>query len=130
VSGVYRPGWDVAAHIGDLAETEFVTALRLAHVESKADKECRRTGNVAIEIRQGHPDKGQGRLSGISVTTAEWWAIEYADDCWLVMRTSLLKAIVRSVKARHGTVMGGDNHNELVLVPLVILMRAQRLKAA
>lgn len=116
---------------GEAKESAFVEAIRDAHVECKADQKSRVTGNVAIEIRQGSPEKGKGRPSGLSVTKARWWAIEYQDDCWLVVRTSLLKLVTRRVYDEAGSVMGGDgNRFELVLVPVLMLSRPVRIEGA
>src|SRR4051812_20991792 len=90
--GIARNGFDVDLTFGEARETAFVHALTDCHVECKSDQKARVTGNVAIEIRQGAIDRGRGRPSGLSVSTARYWAIEYEDDCWLVMRTSMLKA--------------------------------------
>lgn len=129
--GLARSGWDKDLAFGESRETAFVQALRDAHVECKSDQKARSTGNVAIEIRQGSTERSNGKLSGLSVSTARWWCIEYMDDCWLVVRTSLLKLATRLVYDEAGSVMGGDgNRFELVLVPIEILVRPVRLERA
>ena len=127
-NGLARSGWDKDLAFGEARESAFVEALRDAHVECKSDQKARSTGNVAIEIRQGDTERGKGKFSGLSVSTARWWCIEYADDCWLVVRTSLLKLVARRVYDEAGSVMGGDgNKFELVLVPLTMLVRPVRI---
>ena len=122
--GIARSGFDADLVFGEARESAFVEAVRKARVKMKSDQKARSTGNVFIEIRQGSPIKGEGRPSGISVTEAEWWCIEYEDDCWLTVRTSLLKALVGRAKALRGTKMAGDrNRFEGVLVPVEWFIR-------
>lgn len=117
--GVARSGFDVDLSFGKSRESAFYEAITDAHVECKSDQKARVTGNVFFEIRQGSADKGEGKLSGIMVTEAKWWAVEYADDCWLTVRTSLAKMLVSRAIERFGTRMGGDrNRYEGVLVPV------------
>lgn len=115
-----REQFDKDLSFGESRETAFVKAIQDCHVECKSDQKRRKTGHFAIEIRQGE----ERRPSGLSVTTAKWWAIEYADDCWLVIRTSVLKAITRAWIADFGTVVGGDNKNEMALIPVPELIKA------
>jgi len=122
--GVARAGFDVDLRHGEAREAAFVSAISRAFVECKSDAKARSTGNVFVEIRQGASDKGRGRPSGLSISEASWYAIEYEDDCWLVVRTSLLKSLTRRAKAERGTVMGGDfNRFEGVLVPVEWFVR-------
>lgn len=117
--GLARSGFDLDLAFGESRESAFQKAISRAHVECKSDQACRRTGNVAIEVRQGSTERGKGRPSGISVTTAAWWSIEYADDCWLTIRTSILKILVRHALDVCGTEMVGDGRRfECVLLPL------------
>lgn len=118
--GLAREGWDKDLRFGEARETAFVQALTNCHVECKSDQKLRAYGNVAFEVRQGSTLLGRGRPSGISTTLSNWWAVEYDDDCWLVMRTSLAKARVRlAANDRRNRKMGGDGGRfELVLVPV------------
>lgn len=125
--GLARQGWDRDLKFGEARESAFVAALTDCHVECKSDQKARITGNVAIEIRQGSTTKGTGRSSGISITTSRWWAIEYEDDCWMVVRTSLLKAKVDAAIRKGWVVMCGDgNRYECALVPTDWLVRGWR----
>lgn len=122
--GRARSGWDIDLADGEANQSAFVAAIREAHVECKKDEILRRTGNVAFEIRQGSTEPGKGKYSGIYATTAKWWCVEYADDRWIVLRTSVARQIVAHVKEVSGTKMGGDyNKFELVLVPITMLVR-------
>jgi len=107
---------------GEAREAAFVDAIRFARVEHKSDDKGNRTGNAFIEVRQ------KGRDSGISTTTAEWWAVGL-EDRWVVIRTSTLKEITKAVYRERiaaglpGTVAGGDfNKFDGVLVPLSRLL--------
>lgn len=120
-----RAQFDVDLAFGQARESAFYDAVTLAKVECKSDQKARFTGNVAIEIAQGDPKKP----SGIAVSTAPWWALEYDDDCWLVIRRSRLLDITRAVYKANGSIIGGDNKNELVLVPLHALVNwSQRVE--
>lgn len=125
--GLAREGFDLDLAYGEARETAFTHALLDCHVECKSQQKTRVTGNVAIEIRQGSPKPGHGRESGIAVTTAKWWALEYEDDCWLVIRTSLLKAKVdAAIRMGRVRMCGDGNRYENVLVPIDWLVRGWR----
>lgn len=125
-NGLARSGFDKDLAFGESKESVFVKALQSVRVECKADQKCRKSSNIAIEIRQGSNVRGKGKPSGLSVTDAEWWAIEYADDCWIFLRTSKLKTIARACMQNRGTVMGGDdNRFELILIPIELLVAQQ-----
>ena len=112
--GLAREGFDKDLAAGEARETAFVTALRDCKVEHKCDQKVRSTGNVFIETHQQGAD-GQWRKSGINASTAQWWAIEYADDAWLVIRRPLLKQLASRAPSR----LGGDyNHYRGRLVPV------------
>lgn len=111
--GLARAGFDLDLKFGEARETAFVAALTDCHVECKSDQKVRSTGNVFIETHQ------HGRPSGINVTTSQWWAIEYADDCWLVVRTALLKALAKRAPVKDG---GDHNNYRGRLVPVRWLM--------
>jgi hypothetical protein len=110
-----RAGFDIDLRDGEAKEDAFKTILNGTTVEVKSDKKCRTTGNLFVEYRQ------QGRPSGIAVTTADYWAFEYDDDCWLLLPTKKLKAIARMVSIHHrnNRVKGGDyNEYDGVLIPI------------
>ena len=107
----YQP-FDIALHEGELAETEFAQAIRLAFVEHKDDRMARKTGNVFIEYSQ------RTGPSGISTTAAQFWAMRYAEDCWFFMPTSLLRALATRAWNEGRRRPGGDFDNEGVLIPL------------
>lgn len=107
---------------GQWKETELRNALENKTFECKADRKQRETGNVFIEYQQ------RGRPSGIAITKADFYAIEFADDCWILIPTPRLKEITRQVMRERramgkqmGT-RGGDNENVGVLVPITRLI--------
>jgi hypothetical protein len=112
--GIAREGFDMDLKHGEARETAFVKALTSCYVEHKCDQKVRRTGNVFVELRQ------KGRPSGINTTNSDYYAIEYADDAWIVVRTSLLKALARRCPVTRG---GDFNQYEGALVPITYLIR-------
>lgn len=117
--GLARAGFDIDLRHGEAGEQAFVHVFLKAKVEHKRDDKCRVTGNVFIEYKQ------KGRPSGIAVTTANWWAIEYDEECWVIVPTDRLKALARqAAKEPRRLVKGGDNNlYDGVLVPIEWLVR-------
>lgn len=109
-----KEAFDISLAYGGIREQAFANILFKATVECKSDRICRRTGNVFIEYKQ------RGRPSGIAVTEAEFWAIEFDSDCWIVIPVDRLKAVCRWFYKQHPELRrsGGDNENEGVLIPL------------
>jgi hypothetical protein len=104
--GKAREGFDIDLSFGGIREGAFANVLFKATVEHKSDQVCRRTGNVFIEYEYS------GRPSGIAVSTAQFYAIEFDDDCWVVVPTERLKVLCRRlVQAdRLRLKAGGDNN--------------------
>lgn len=118
--GLARAGFDIDLLDGKAREDAFAYVLLKAKVEHKSDEKCRITGNVFVEYRQ------KGRPSGLATTTAEWWAIEFDKDSWLLMPTERLRALARQAyKDPRRRVSGGDNNQyEGVLIPVEWLVRS------
>lgn len=111
--------FDVDLAYGEARESAFVTALRRCHAECKSDRKARITRNIAVEFRQGSTERGAGQPSGIAKTDSDWWAVEYADDCWLVVPTPLMKQLARRANDMGRVKMCGDgNRFECALVPV------------
>lgn len=118
-SGLANEGFDIDLAKAGLREDAFANVLFKATVEHKSDKRARETGNVFIEFKQ------KGRDSGIAVTTAQFWAIEFDDDCWIVIPTERLKRIARKAYRANRSRFGGDfDQYEGVVVPLTELLRS------
>lgn len=116
----YRPEFDISLAKGGLREDAFANVLFKATVEVKSNPKGKETGNFFLEFRQ------RGKPSGIALTKAEFWAIEFDDDCWIILPTERLKRVGRRIFREFPQLvrMGGDNQNEGVLIPLAELRRA------
>ena len=112
-----KPDFDKDLRFGEAREDAFVHVLLKSKVEHKTDRKCPETGNIAIEFEQRCRD-GEIRPSGIAITKAARYAIEYAPDRWLILPTEELKEIARqALKAgRHRWIGDGNNHHN-ALVP-------------
>ena len=108
--------FDIDLREGKAREDAFVHVLLRSRVEHKRDKKAARTGNLALEYEQRCSD-GVVRPSGIMATEAQFWAHEYASECWLVLPTETVKAITRRAIEAGKTAWIGDgknHHNALV----------------
>lgn len=92
-------------------------------VEVKRDFKASATGNVAIEF------KCRGRPSGISTSTALWWAIvldgaKYGHEVAILIKTSRLRAISKHLYKQGKWTRGGDDKaSEMVLIPVAQLVQ-------
>ena len=127
--GKAREGWDLDFSFGKIREAALENLLRNKRVECKSNPACRKSGNVAFEFKQ------KGRKSGLAKTEAEFWGVEFAQDCWLLVPTEKLKDICRRAfkfKDEHGhnpyLKMGGDqNQYANIVVPVTELVAQLRL---
>lgn len=115
--GLTRKGFQFDIQLFQSREETLANILHIAlggTVELKSDELTRNTGNIFIEYRQ------KGRPSGIAVTKAVWWAIEYNTHCYIIVPTDILKGIARvAYQDPSRRRSGGDNNNyEGVVVPL------------
>lgn len=110
--------FDIDLRDGQAREEAFVHVMLRSRVEHKRDKKAARTGNVAIEIAQKDRN-GDGVASGINITTAEFYAIEYFPECWLILPTEYVKKLTRLAAQQDRKQWIGDGGNHLnVLVPI------------
>jgi len=120
-TGYARAGFDLDLRAGELREDAFGWVLQskgVPLIECKADRRCRQTGNLFIEIEQ------RGRPSGLATSKSHVYAFEYLPWCWLVVDTRFLRATTEHFLLKRGTVMGGDfNRYRGVLVPIEALVR-------
>jgi len=116
-----RAGFDIDLRFGQEREGAFGKLLASSgdSVEIKSDQKCRRTGNLFVEYEQ------KGRPSGVSTTTASFWAFEFDDDCWVVVPTERLRLVARQAyRDESRRVLGGDfNRYRGVLVRIADLVR-------
>lgn len=110
--------FDIDLRKGKAREDAFVHTLLRSQVEHKRDYLYAKTGNIAIEYKQVCSD-GKTRLSGIGSTKADRWAIEFLDDCWLIVPTEKVKSLTRRAikEGRHKWIGDGKNHHN-ALIPI------------
>ena len=115
--------FDIDLREGKAREDAFVHTFLRSRVEHKRDKKAARTGNIAIEFEQIGTD-GEIRPSGVSITTAETIATEYAPENWLVNPTEDYKALARRAirEGKHKWIGDGKNHHT-ALVPIEWFVR-------
>jgi hypothetical protein len=110
---------------GNAREDAFVHVLLRSRVEHKRDKKAARTGNIAIEVAQKCSD-GEHRQSGVMVTTAERFAIEFFPECWLLLPTEYVRQLARRRMQQNLHQWIGDGGNHLnVLIPIEWFVRLE-----
>jgi hypothetical protein len=109
---------------GNAREDAFVHVLLRSRVEHKRDKRCtewtygkRPTGNVCIEFQQSD-GRGGKKPSGIAVSTAERWAIEFRAEHWVLVPTERVRELARRAISERRVKPTGDNGNVSALVPI------------
>ena len=122
--GLSGAGFDVDLREGQAREDALVHVFLRAKVEVKRDRRARTSGKVFIEFHDHQKTGGRGGPSGLNITTAHYWALEYDDHCWVIVPTERLKALCDRAAYERGTVRGGDyDRSEGVLIPLQWLVR-------
>lgn len=117
--------FDIDLREGKAREDAFVHVLLRSQVEHKRDKKAARTGNVAVEIAQLCSD-GVHRPSGIMSTTAQFWAVEFCPECWLLLPTEYVRSLAHRAKGMNLDRWIGDGNNHLnVLIPIEWFVRGQ-----
>lgn len=113
----YGPKFDKDLRDGEAREDAFVHVLLKAKVEHKHDRKCEETGNLAIEYEQVCSD-GQTRPSGIAITEADWYAIEFAPDTWVLIPIERLKHLTRrAIREKRARWIGDEDNHHNALVP-------------
>ncbi len=98
---------DLAA--GKLREDAFGRLLCSTRFEHKRDYWAVRSGNLAIEIEQKQKN---GEVKPVLMTnTSEWWALEYREDCRLVLPKDFIHKLVAHALTAKLTKWIGDGHN-------------------
>jgi hypothetical protein len=100
-------GWHCHAAIGRHAAYDILIS---ATAEIKTDAKAASTGNVAIEIACN------GRPSGLTTSTADFWVFVIGNDAYLI-RTNKLRIIIRELKP----IDANGGHNRVVLLPVKTL---------
>lgn len=109
--------FDIDLMNGKAREDAFAKVMLGSFVEHKRDHLAIETGNVAFEYEQRMPS-GEVVPSGIAATTADWWAVEFLENCWVVLPTDYAKQLARrAIKEKlHKWIGDGNNHHN-ALVP-------------
>ena len=114
--------FDIDLLEGKAREGAFARVLCQVTFEHKRDYQTITTGNVAIEFEEKRGT--EKRLSGISITTAEWWVVEFDIDSWILVPVEKAKRLARlAIKAdKHAWIGDGNNHHN-ALVPFIWFLR-------
>lgn len=121
--------FDVDLRDGKAREDAFAHVMLRSQVEHKRDKKAALTGNIAVELCQRWSD-GTAEPSGIQITTAERYAIEFYPECWLILPTEFVKALADKARVEGLTDWIGDGQNHYnALIPIEWFVRPTILKA-
>ena len=108
-----RKGWDIDLRDGKMAEGTIARLLGDSRIEVKPDEICRRTGKLFVEF------ECRGNKSGLSVTTAAYWAFQYDDCKWLIVQTSTVRRLATRAWKEKLIANGGDEGaSRGVLIPI------------
>lgn len=112
----YGAKFDKDLRFGEAREDAFVHVLLRSRVEHKRDRKCAFTGNVAVEYEQRFAD-GDIRPSGIAVSRAGFYAIEYDAEHWLLLPLEALKELAREAirQERDRWIGDGENHHNALI---------------
>ena len=109
---------------GQAREDAFLHVISWGRFEHKRDFASSSTGNHPVEFERLTVN-GSTEPSGISVTRAQWWCVEYEANCWLVLHVDRVKQLaVRAVKANRVRWGGDGKRARLALVPLTWFVEA------
>tara|TARA_R110000751_G_scaffold146315_1_gene250288 strand:+ start:59 stop:409 length:351 start_codon:yes stop_codon:yes gene_type:complete len=103
--------------IGKKAENYLAKILLLTgdKIEVKADFQAKKTGNIFIEY------ESRNKLSGITTSKADFWAILISNEQIIIIETKKLKTLCKAKGIKR--VRGGDeNTSKGVLLPLTKLI--------
>lgn len=112
--------FDIDLLEGQIAEDKVRDMLlgKLGPIEVKRDTRVSESGNIAVEF------ECRGQPSGISTTTAAWWAFElagenYKDEIIIWIETERLRAMCEWLISKDDWVPGGDDKQaKMVLLHL------------
>ena len=99
--------------VGQLGEKLLADILENRTIEVKKDLKAMQTGNVFIEY------SSRGKLSGLSTSQADWWALIVSDKVIKLIKTDYLKELCRPYIGTKRDVLGGDNDTSKgILLPV------------
>lgn len=127
----YEPRFDFDLRRGKVGEDYVGTlleAIASGSIEVKSDYGSNQTGNLYVEFEQTGQD-GTTRPSGLSTTTAEWWAFAFKDGAIFVETEALKKVCAQYY--REGRIgvrprTPESNGTRGVLLPVTALATALR----
>ena len=108
--------FDIDLKYGQIFENKLSDIFKNKKVEVKTERNMwRKTGNIAFEY------ECRGKMSGISVTQADWWCHILADDeevnAMLMVPTDKMKTLARK-HFKKKKIGGDDKQSKFVLIPL------------
>lgn len=106
--GMTRQGFDIDLRNAQVREESLARHLREATFELKTDYGLSGSGNHYCELRDG------GRASGLNVTEAAYWVVEFLPDNYLMVPVPRVREIVPDGRPVNG---GDNNRTSAVLIP-------------
>ena len=122
-----NPHWDADFGYGSEREASVLRILRLGTLEFKSDRKAATTGNIFVEVFQGHGGRG-----GLSATKADHWMIEVLPEVWVLLSTQRLKSLARwawETNGRRYAVCRCGCGNKGVLIPVQWITQPLRVAA-
>ena len=113
---------------GEIREQRVADILLNQKIEVKTERgQWATTGNIAIEYEY------RGQPSGITTTEAPYWLhileVDGEEFCTLLLKTSVLRTLLKTVKSARNVSGGDDKQSKLVLLPLSEIFKAARKSA-
>jgi hypothetical protein len=110
--------FDIDLLDGKAREDAFAHVITWGRFEHKRDYAASTTGNIAVEFERKKVD-GSLEPSGISVTQADWWSVEFDHNAWVLLSVVRVKRLAdRAVEERRVRWGGDGKRAHLALVPL------------
>ena len=121
----FNKGFKYDLEFGEIREQRVADILLNQKIEVKTERgQWASTGNIAIEYEY------RGQPSGITTTEAPYWMhileVDGEEFCTLLFKTSVLRTLLKTVKAARRVSGGDDKQSKLVLLPLSELFKAAK----
>ena len=106
----YEPRFDFQADLtyGEAGENNARELFGSGAVEVKSDRY--RNGKMVVETEQ-KPAGKEWQLSGINVTTADWWVYRLAPDSFFIVSVARLKRYLRANQPMTKISLASDGDN-------------------
>lgn len=103
--------------VGQLGEKHLSNILSNKRIEVKTDFQAVDTGNVFVEY------ESRNKLSGISISKAEFYCFIISNEQLIIIETKLLKEKCRAYIGSKRDINGGDsNTSKGILLPIKELL--------